>query len=459
MERTSADSRASVHGPRVIPGVRRFLFLHAGAAATVRTLLVNFLILGLNVGTGIITARALGPGGRGEQAAMVLWPQFLAYTVTLGLPLSLLYNLKQHPEERSQLFSVALILGTVMGSFASLVGVLIIPLWLDKYSPEVVRFAQWLMPLAPLLLLTLMFLHVLQAREEFSLFNVVRYLQPLLTLLALLLLAVFGRLTPFNATLSYVLPVIPVSLWMLIRLWSIYRPVWRDLRPAFGRLTSYGLRSYVMDVLGPATSQIDRVLVVGLLDPALAGLYVVALSLSKVLNAFQTAVASIFFPRASGRSVEDVVELSGRAARVSTVATALSAAGIALLGPLLLGLVYGRGFLDAVPVFRILLFEVTLGCTAWVLAQAYVVLNRPGVVSAMQGAGVGLSVMLMLVLVPRYELEGVGMALLIATAARLVFIIASFPLVLGVRPPSLRPRLEDFTKMLRRTDAAEEGER
>lgn len=437
----------------MIAGVRR-LSLHAGAAATVRTLLVNFLILGLNVGTGIITARALGPGGRGEQAAMVLWPQFLAYSLTLGLPTALLYNLKRHPDERSQLFSVALILGTAMGTFATLVGLTIIPLWLDQYSPEVVRFAQLIMPLSPVLLLMLLFTFVLQAREEFRLYNVVRYLHPLMTLLVLLLLAVLGLLTPFNATLAYVLPPIPLFLWMSIRLWRLYRPVWRDLRAAYKRTISYGLRSYAVELLGPTTSQLDRVLVVGLLDPALTGLYVVALSLSRVLNAFQTAVVAVLFPRATGRPVEEVVELSGRAARVSTVATALSAAGIMLLGPWVLGLVYGREFLDAVPVFRLLLAEVALGGTTWVLAQAYMVLDRPGIVSTMQAVGATLSVVLMLLLIPRYGLEGAGMALLISTAARLVFVFASFPLVLGVRPPSLRPRLDDFVGMLRRADAA-----
>lgn len=437
----------------MIAGVRR-LSLHAGAAATVRTLLVNFLILGLNVGTGIITARALGPGGRGEQAAMVLWPQFLAYSLTLGLPTALLYNLKRHPDERSQLFSVALILGTVMGTFATLVGLTIIPLWLDQYSPEVVRFAQLIMPLSPVLLLMLLFTFVLQAREEFRLYNVVRYLHPLMTLLVLLLLAVLGLLTPFNATLAYVLPPIPLFLWMSIRLWRLYRPVWRDLRAAYERTISYGLRSYAVELLGPTTSQLDRVLVVGLLDPALTGLYVVALSLSRVLNAFQTAVVAVLFPRATGRPLEEVVELSGRAARVSTVATALSAAGIMLLGPWVLGLVYGREFLDAVPVFRLLLAEVALGGTTWVLAQAYMVLDRPGIVSTMQAVGATLSVVLMLFLIPRYGLEGAGMALLISTAARLVFVFASFPLVLGVRPPSLRPRLDDFVGMLRRADAA-----
>lgn len=438
----------------VIADLRRRVILHAGAAAAVRTLLANVFILALNVGTGVITARALGPGGRGEQAAMVLWPQFVAYTLTLGLPTALLYNLKRHPDDRPQLFFVALVLGSAMGLLATLAGLMVIPLWLDNYSPEVVRFAQWLMLLSPVFLLVLIFTYALQAREEFGRYNLARYLHPLVTLIALVLLAASGNLTPFTATLSYVLPPVPIFLWLLVRLWRLWRPVWKDLGAAYRRMTSYGLRSYGVELLGPTTSQLDQVLAVGLLDPALMGLYVVALSLSRMLNAFQAAVVAVLFPRATGRSVGEVVEVSGRAARVSTAATTVSAAALALLGPWVLSLVYGQEFIDAVPVFRIMLLEVVLGGTAWVLAQTYMALDRPGVVSTMQAAGVGLSAVLMLVLVPRHGLEGAGVALLVATTARLVFVIASFPLILKVRMPGLFPRPDDFAKMIRRADDA-----
>ena len=78
----------------MLANLRRMAPLSGGMAATVQTLLANVLILGVNFGTGIITARLLGPVGRGEQAAIILWPQFLAYALTLGLPSAMLYNLR-----------------------------------------------------------------------------------------------------------------------------------------------------------------------------------------------------------------------------------------------------------------------------------------------------------------------------------------------------------------------------
>lgn len=434
----------------MIAAFKRTAVLRGGVATVAQNLAANVLILGVNLITGIITARVLGPDGKGAQTAVSLWPQFLAYSLTLGLPSSLLYNLKRAPDQGARDFSASLLLGTVMGFLATGVGIVIIPRWLTDYPTEVIRLAQWSMLLAPLSLLSLVFVHVLQARGEFRHYNAARYLQPVLALSALVFLTFAGWLTPLNAALCYVLPQVPIFLWLLVRLWKIYRPVWSGLRDSFGRLFSYGLRSYGSDLLGPVTSQIDRVLVAGLLDPAALGLYVVAVSAARMLNALQVAVVSVLFPKASGRGVEEVVALTGRGARVSTLMTLLAATVLALLGPYAMGFVYGREFVEAVTVFRYLLLEAVLGGTAWVLAQAFMALGRPGTVSTMQGIGVGLGVTLMLVLVPRYGLVGAGLALLAATAVRLIFIVVSFRLILHVHAPALWPQRADFAAVARK---------
>jgi O-antigen/teichoic acid export membrane protein len=174
------------------------------------------------------------------------------------------------------------------------------------------------------------------------------------------------------------------------------------------------------------------------------GLYVVALSLSRILEVFSRAAVSVLFPKASGRPVEEVVALVGRAARVTTTVTLLVAVGLTFLGPWVLGLLYGQDYLGAVTVFRILVFQVVLSGTTWVLFQAFMATGRPGVVTVLQGAGLGLAVPLVLVLIPRYGLEGAGLALLISAAARFVFVLVSFPLFLKVGMPSLWPTKADF---------------
>ena len=436
---------------RALASIRRIVPLRGGVAATAQTVMVNALILALNFGTGIITARLLGPDGRGAQAAMQMWPRIMAYALMLGLPTALLYNLRRYPERGSQLFSAGLLVGIGMGLLATLAGIVIIPYWLTEYSPETVRSAQWFMVFCMPILVISAFTSVLRARQEFAVFNAVRCLIPMLTLLALALLALLHRLTPFTATLAYMLPNVPVLLWLTLRLWRAYRPTLRGLRASFRSLTSYGVRSYGADLLGQmAAGQIDRVVVVGLLDPAAMGLYVVAYGLSRMLDIFPFALAQVVFPKAASRPVEEVVALIGRGVRVSTTFVILAAALLALLGPLALRLIYGPEFLPAIPVFRLLLVEVVLSGATWVLAQAFLASNKPGITSIMQGIGFSLNLPLLAVLVPRYELVGAGLAVLISTTVRFVFALVNYPITLRVRPPSLRPRWSDFTSIIRR---------
>ncbi len=417
---------------------------HTAATAIIQTLVVRIFILAINMGTGIITARFLGPEGRGEQAAMLLWPQFLAYTITLGLPKSLLYNLKKHPEEKSELFAAALLMGTGLGMVASLIGIIFMPQWLSQYSPSVIRYAQWFMVTAPLALLGVTFTAAFESEEEFTIANQTRYLVPLTTLAALGVLILIRAVTPFNVALAYVVPGLPIFIWMLTRLWNRFRPRWRRLGESFKCLTSYGLRSYGIDLLGALSGQIGSALVVGLLSATSMGLYTVALSLSRLLNMFEDAIVTVLLPKAVARPVEEVVALTGRAVRVSTFLTLLCIIPLMLLCPVILSLLYGSEFMGAVPVFRILLIEIMLNGMTWVLAQAFMASGQPGTVTLLQGVGLGLTVPLMLVLIPKYQLVGAGLSLLGSTLARFVFILVSFPLVLKISPPGLLITREDW---------------
>ena len=414
------------------------------SAAILQTLLTRLIILATNLATGVITARALGPEGRGEQAAIILWPQFLAYAMTLGLPRALVYNLKLYPDEESELFSAAMVLGTALGVLATLTGVAFIPVWLSKYSPEVIHIAQWFMGIAPVALLGITFTSALEAQGNFNTANQVSYITPLIILAILGVLALAQALTPFTVALAYVLPGIPVFLWMLVNLWKRFRPRWRGLGQSYRRLTSYGIRSYGIDLLGTLAAQVDQALVISFLPPASMGMYVVALSLSRMLNLFQSSIITVLFPKTAARPVEEVVDIIGLAVRVSTALTFLAAIAVMLIGPVLLRLLYGSEFTGAVPVLRILLVEVVLNGTTWVSAQAFLALGRPGTITILQGIGLGLSVPLMLVLIPTYGLEGAGLAVLCPTPARLVFVLVSYPLILKVRLPRLLITREDW---------------
>lgn len=416
----------------------------SSTAAAIQTLLSRVLILAVNLATGIITARALGATGRGEQAAMMLWSMFLANTVTLGLPSAVIYNFKADPQRKSELFGAALLLGTGLGFGATAIGIICIPVWLSQYSPDVVRAAQWFMLNAPVALLQLVILAALEAIGDFSAANQLRLIIPSITLIALIGLVVADAITPFTSSLAYILNGLPVFFWTLARLWQLLRPRWRGMGSAMRQLVSYGCRAYGVDLLGALALQVDQVLVVSFLDPASMGTYVVALSLARMLNVFQMAIAAVLFPRAAARPPAEVIALTGRATRLTTALTLTIGLLIMALGPFLLRLLYGAEFVQATSVLYILVIEAVLAGSALVLAQSFMALGNPGVVTVLQGMGLALSLPLMIWLIPRLGLVGAGLALLGSTTARLLFTLSCYPLLLQTKPPSLLLTRQDL---------------
>src|SRR5204862_3522182 len=87
----------------------------ASAAIVVQTIASRFAVIGLNAATGILTARLLAPEGRGELAAISIWPVLVAGLATLGLPTALVYHGRRDPARLGELTASALALAAIAG--------------------------------------------------------------------------------------------------------------------------------------------------------------------------------------------------------------------------------------------------------------------------------------------------------------------------------------------------------
>ena len=70
---------------------------------TAATTLTNVAILGGNALAGLISARALGPTGRGQLAIVVLWSGLINVIGIIGLPSSCSYHVARWPDRRATL--------------------------------------------------------------------------------------------------------------------------------------------------------------------------------------------------------------------------------------------------------------------------------------------------------------------------------------------------------------------
>lgn len=409
-----------------------------------QSLSAKLLVVGLNAATGILSARALQPSGRGELAAMILWYVFLANAFTFGVPSALTFQLRKHPDRRSELLGAAVLLGLLSSALAMAVGFIGMPHWLAQYDVRVIFFARVFLLNTPISALFLIGRAALESDSDFTGSNLSLIGPPSMTVLLLIVLWVSHRLDPVTAAWSYVPAGLPSFFLLMRQLHRKFRMRFRNVWGNAKLLMGYGIRSYGIDLCGTMALYVDQALVVRILRPSMMGTYVVALSLSRMLNAFHTAVVMVLFPKAVSAGRAEVLEMTGRATRLTTLVTAVAGFGVVVLGPQLLNLFYGKEYRSAASILRILVAEVVLSGATLVLSQAFMALSRPGVVTFLHVIGLALTVPFMLLLVPRWGTMGAATALFLSTLVRFFFVLLSFPVFLRMRAPRIFVKFSDL---------------
>lgn len=405
--------------------------------ATAHVIALRSLALAVNLCTGLLTAAVLGPAGRGEQAALIVAPQFLSSISTLGLHASLIYNIKKDPANEGRYIGTGLLLTFFAGIVATGLGWFLVPHWLSRYDDHVVAISRMLLLLTPLWVMAPMLMGALEARGEFGFANRTIYMQSLATLVVLAGLWFANALTPLSAAITYMAPTILANLYIAYHVNRLYRVVFKPQRHIAKIMLHYGMRFYGVDLLGTLAGYLDQIVLVSLLAPEIIGVYVVALSLSRVLTVLQGAVTTVLFPDIAARPEAGVIATVAATVRVTSVVGVAAALTLGIIGPPLISLVYGAKFSGAAGPFRLLVAETVVSNAARILYQAFSGTGRPGAVTAFEAIGVSISLTSMLLIVPRYGATGAAFCVLMASCVRLVCVVVALPLMLKVSMPRL----------------------
>jgi O-antigen/teichoic acid export membrane protein len=276
-----------------------------------------------------------------------------------------------------------------------------------------------------------------QGLSDFGLYNGARVLWPFIHLVAMALFWAFGVFTAQIAALCYVGAGVMAIVWTVWRFQRHHRARLKAKMQNLKDYLSYALKTYGLEVLGLLSNQIDKIFILGVLSLRELGIYSVAFGLSRVLGLLQNSIASVIFPAMVNLPVKEVVYSVARAARIAIALNLLGGLPLLLFGGFILKWVFGHEFAEGSLVLQLLVLEVIISGTAWVLAQAFNAVGRPGLVVFRQTVGIVVAVIALTFLAPRYGAEGVAFALMLGGIVRVVLTLASFPLALNVSVPSL----------------------
>lgn len=176
------------------------------------------------------------------------------------------------------------------------------------------------------------------------------------------------------------------------------------------RVSRYGLRAEVGSVMLTLNARLDFAIVAALLGPQSVGVYAIASRYAELLRLPSLALNYILLP-GYARDGEGAAADGARRSLARLWWTPVAAAvPMALLAPVVLPLAYGGDFRASAASACVLLAGLT-GCVVNGIVSAYLGgIGRPGLNSAAIGVGLVVTVLLDLLLIPRWHVMGAAAA-------------------------------------------------
>jgi antigen flippase len=413
-----------------------------------RTLMTTVAVTAIGFFTSVITARILGPEGRGLLSGAILIATLAGNAALFGLANSLIYH-----KGAGRPFNYG---GWLVFSLIFVCGLSVMLAWVGmNITDEAQLHAQ--LPL--ILLLTAAtagqgFYYALsQLNHGLQFFNLMRFLLVVGNLVLLLGLVAFMDEVNFVAILI-TQTIVAAGLTLMGVWWSLRNRVWQleasDQPPATWRgMLGYGASHHGTVLLSLFLVNFDKIALLNIGTIVEYGFYALAFTTSRLIGALQEAVATALYSRFAGKDIQALSHHVRVAFRITFVPMLLLAALGAALSPWLIKWVYGEAFVSMTIPFAILLFEAVITGASWTLAQRFNAGGRPGLVFVRQFISV-VPVFIALPFLPRENIH-IYLSLLMLSGAvlRLTVTLGLYPFALKERMPELLPTGQDCANALK----------
>lgn len=379
-------------------------------------------IQGLNVMTGVLLARQLGPHDRGELAAILLWPAVLASLGSLGVTEATTFFIARRLHREEVVTGTSYVIALLLSGALCVGGIGVVTGVLSRYDDQAVSLGLVFLAYIPLNLLTLFSMAVLNGQQRFRAFNSLRVGVIATIAIGLCAAALAGKLGVAMATVIYLgtnaLTMAVAVALVFARLEGRLAFSWTVTR----RLLGFGLKSHTTNLSSALNQRLDQLLISIFLAPAQLGLYVVATTLGSLALLVGTSVAMVALP--SVAAIPAGSERSDLATRYVRITLAVATAGtipIILLTPQLLDVFFGHEFRSAATVCRILLVaSIALGLNR-TLGASLTAGGKPLQAGVGETIGLVVTVVALGAMLPILGLIGAAIASLLAYGAAALY--------------------------------------
>lgn len=395
------------------------------------TLFGQTAILGFGIASSILAARLLGPRGRGELAAIILWPMLLAFVFSIGIDQSIVFHLGRKIFDVSEVWTATLVTGLFFPSCAVVAGIWVIPKALRLYPPEARHLAFVFLAFVPLVWLMAIPNGFLQGTLSMGTFNLLRVLSSSLYAIGLLGLWLFDRPFLGDAVAVQICALVVVMVCGFWLVQSKARPRWRWNPKSCKSLLNFGWKTQLGGLASYVNQRLDQLLLCLFVPAHDLGLYVVAVAVASSVGFFPKAAGIVTLATGSNSDSGRAREVIGKSLGATFLALLAGCTALYIICPWLIPLAFGASFAPAVTACRFLLpGSVALGL-AQVLFNGARALGHPALPSCAEGLAVGVTCVSLYLLLPRYGFVGAAIASTLAYSSSLILTMVLYHKQMG----------------------------
>jgi stage V sporulation protein B len=419
--------------------------LVAGSLARLGADVGAFVLGGM---AALITARWLGPAGKGLFATLVFLTDIGSRMSTLGLGEGAISFVGRRLADAQRAISATLA-GVGFASIAGAMGVFAVSVLV--FSPE--SGSTWAAVAigaagVPVAVAVGALTHILNVQQRVVAASGIFLLTSALTLTGVAVFVMVLDLGVAGAVAGSVLGTgggVLVAAVVVKRRETRLTPVWDN---DYLRLVlPYGLRLELSQILVYGAARLDVLLVYSLAGADDAGFYSVALTIATVVGFAPFAISYATFPHLPRLDERAAASLTAMSVRYGVSAALLAALIAAVITPPATPLLFGTQFEPAVVPALILIAGAVASGGQWLLARAAAAAGDARLLLRSYGLSLVVMVLLDLGLIPAFQARGAAIASVVASVAGLVFCLVSYRGA-GAVLASFIPRPADLRRVL-----------
>jgi O-antigen/teichoic acid export membrane protein len=379
----------------------------------VETFATRILLFVIGLASSIVTARLLGPEGRGYYAMATMIGLVGVQIGNFGLHSSNIFYVARDRSILPALIGNSAFISLVVGTLGGLATWAFFTIW-PSLAPLngflLIASLAWV----PFGIAYLLMQNLLLGVQDVRNFNKIELYTRLLTVGLILLTATLGFRNP-EAFFSIGLTTLIISLgWGWIVLKSHSGQPFSFSYSLFKSHLGYGLKSYFSSLFMFLVLRIDVFLVDRIAGKTAVGLYSMAMAMIDMVYTLPVVICTILFPTLSAlATVQEKWKMTKEVLFKTSAALFLICLGAAFLAKPAIGLLYGSEFLGAAPAFIWLLPAIFIFSVSSVLSNFIAANQIPLSAVPFNLALAILNTLLCFILIPKYYIVGASMASLI----------------------------------------------